>query len=180
MNKSYLGAAALVSLAILVTSSSEVMAKGGNDNPVSVVIDDSGNTVKIDQSGSSIEPYRTFGTPGFTVHTRTCVGGSTSCSFKSPLLENFLLQYVNLTVRADPGGQCGGSASISVIVDEQGGLSTFNILTIVVAESNNDTTTLVLPVTIRMQTNDELGVNVSDHNGGGNCAAIVSFGGIQG
>ena len=53
MNKLSLGAAALVSLAVLATSSGVAMAKGGEDNPAIVLIDESGNTVKIDQSGSN-------------------------------------------------------------------------------------------------------------------------------
>ena len=53
MNKLYLGAAALVSLAVLAASSGVAMAKGGEDNPAIVLIDESGNTVKIDQSGNN-------------------------------------------------------------------------------------------------------------------------------
>ena len=53
MNKLFLGAAALVSLFVLATPSSEVMAKGGEDNPAIVLLDENGNTVKIDQSGSN-------------------------------------------------------------------------------------------------------------------------------
>jgi hypothetical protein len=53
MNKLYLSAASLVSLVVLATSSSVAMAKGGEENPASVLIDQSGNTVKIDQSGNN-------------------------------------------------------------------------------------------------------------------------------
>lgn len=53
MNKLYLGATALVSAVVLAISSSVAMAKGGTDNPASVLIDESGNTVKIDQSGNN-------------------------------------------------------------------------------------------------------------------------------
>jgi hypothetical protein len=53
MNKLYLGAAAIVSLALLAVPSSVAMAKGTADYPANVIIDDSGNTVKIDQSGNN-------------------------------------------------------------------------------------------------------------------------------
>jgi hypothetical protein len=48
MNKSYLGAAALVSLAVLATSSSVAMAKGTDDKPVVVKIDQSGSNNNVD------------------------------------------------------------------------------------------------------------------------------------
>ena len=53
MRKFYLGATILVSLAVLATSSGVAMAKGGSNNPAIVIIDESGNTVKIDQFGSN-------------------------------------------------------------------------------------------------------------------------------
>lgn len=48
MNKLYLGAAALVSLVVLATSSGVAMAKGGVDNPAIVVIDQSGSSNDVD------------------------------------------------------------------------------------------------------------------------------------
>lgn len=72
MKKLYLGAAALVSLAILATSSSVAMAKGGEDNPAVVIIDQSGssndvdanitndssNPVPVNVVNTEIEPYQ--------------------------------------------------------------------------------------------------------------------------
>jgi len=53
MNKLYFGAAVIASAVISATSSGVVMAKGGDANPASVIIDESGNTVKIDQTGNN-------------------------------------------------------------------------------------------------------------------------------
>ena len=48
MNKFYLGATALVTLAVLAASSSVAMAKGTDDNPAVVVIDQSGSSNDVD------------------------------------------------------------------------------------------------------------------------------------
>lgn len=48
MNKLYLSAAALVSLVVLATSSSMAIAKGTDDNPAVVIIDQSGSSNNVD------------------------------------------------------------------------------------------------------------------------------------
>ena len=48
MNKFYLGATTLVSLAVLAASSSVAIAKGGEDNPAVVIIDQSGSSNNVD------------------------------------------------------------------------------------------------------------------------------------
>jgi hypothetical protein len=48
MNKFYLSATALVSLVVFATSSGVAMAKGGDDNPVIVSIDQSGSSNDVD------------------------------------------------------------------------------------------------------------------------------------
>ena len=80
MNKLYMSAAALVSLVVLATSSSVAMAKGGVDNPASVLIDESGNTVKIDQSGSNPLEVTVIGTvaPAVKIPDQ----GSAQCSIE--------------------------------------------------------------------------------------------------
>jgi hypothetical protein len=178
MNKLYFGAAALVSLVVLAMSSSVAMAKGGEDNPVTVLIDESGNTVKIDPSGSSIEPYRLNDNPGFNTHKVSCGSGVNPCTSTRTIFNSFMLQYVQLSVSADPGGGCSGGASLVVFT---GSSSTygFDLLRIRLAENNNDTTTLVLPSPIRMQIDEELRVDASNHIGGGACVVHAVFGGVQ-
>ena len=72
MNKLYLGTAALVSLVALAMSSSVAMAKGGDDNPAVVSIDqtgssndvdanitnDSSNPVPVNVVNTEFEPYQ--------------------------------------------------------------------------------------------------------------------------
>jgi hypothetical protein len=178
MSKFYLGVTALVSLVVLATSSSVALAKGGLDNPATVLIDESGNTVKIDPSGSSIEPYRLNDNPGFNALRVSCSSGVNTCSSTRKIFNSFMLQYVQLSVSADPGSGCSGGASLIVFT---GPSSTyvFDLLRIRLAENNNDTTTLVLPSPIRMQIDEELRVDASNHIGGGACQVNAVFGGVQ-
>lgn len=132
------------------------------------------------EPGSSVEPFRSSPGPGFFGYPITCTSDrSSSCSTRADLSETFLLQYVQLSVRSDPGAGCSGSARIVVFLDTPG-TRTIDVLELRAAEDATDATTVVLPSPVRLQPGEQLEVEGSSHAAGGACRVSAAFGGIRG
>lgn len=113
---------------------------------------------------SSVEPFRSPPGPGFFGWSADCLSGRDPCVGDRELPDTFLLQYVQLSLTADPGDGCQGEARI--VVDLDPGTLTIGVLEIEVADNGNDTTTVVLPSPVRMRAGEKLEAEASNHLGG--------------
>lgn len=134
-------------------------------------------SITVTNEDQATELFRADDNPGFTVRGTACTGATYACQDELVLQDTFLLQYVYLSVRNDPGDTCNGRALLRGPFTG-GGEFGLRLIEIPLLPNSYKSDSLVLPMPIRMRAGDKLVVDVTKHSAG-KCTVDVSFGGIR-
>ena len=185
----------VVFLPVLLFASAQLAAKPpGNPPPIEVdafIVNDEANAIPAfvtnDEANAipvkhpSVEPIRPDdgqgSTGGFGALPVTCICEDQGCRTDRELGSDYLLQYVQVSFHADPGGTCSGSAGITASIELAS--SSSELVRLRVAENNNEASVLTLPQPILMKAGDELFCSSTGHGGEGACTLNVRFGGLR-
>lgn len=173
----------LFAISLLILASTQLIAAPKDDPPPievdAFVTNDEANAIPV--KDRSVEPVRPDSdssfTGGFGALPVSCFCEDLGCRVDRELFSDYLLQYVQVSFHADPGGACSGAAGIAANSDF-GGFHA-NLVRLRVSENNSEAIVLTLPQPVLLKEGDELFCTSTAHPGGGTCTLTAQFGGIS-